>query len=691
LVEVQLSLWLRPKSVVVHGGTAVLKGSARQLVARWRARRPAQRQTSKGSAMGLSVTGLDVTWTDWIDGADPVFLWGLRYHRRPDATELLGIDLLRVGARGITVDLREPAVELRRQGGDRQLEHFAARGATAKVHLGSTDAAQPMAVVSSPQRFSVTIAPTGTATAARGPALRQSLRRFASFVPRLLTEQGKLELTELAVEVTKGHETLRIGPGRLALVRQGDQIQLSFHPGTSQQRTPLALRLNVPLGDGPVEVSLSGGPISFAALGVTEGNLGLVDVARAKLEAETELRLSPDGQTLTASATGKVSGLSLADRRLAEQPLRGVTFSWQGRGEAALDGSRLLVEEAKLSVGRVQVSAKGKLERGSVGTHLYFEGGIPLAACQDLLDSVPEGLLPLVSGMAATGTLRLELMVELDTHQLGKTNVRWKMQDNCHITVVPNAVSPNRFRRPWERRVRGADGQDMIIQSGPGSPNWVPRTAISDYMETGVLVCEDGAFFRHRGFNSEAIANSLRANIKAKRFVRGASTISMQLAKNLYLSRDKTVSRKLQETILTRLLEQELSKDEMMQLYLNVIEFGPGIYGIGPAAAFYFSTTPSDLSLGQALYLASILPNPRRQHFAAGGAVTPGWSGYLRKLMHIAHQRKRISQQELEQGLTEQVVFGVAAPERRAPFGLPFESPNGFTELPLPPDEDEPR
>jgi membrane peptidoglycan carboxypeptidase len=176
-------------------------------------------------------------------------------------------------------------------------------------------------------------------------------------------------------------------------------------------------------------------------------------------------------------------------------------------------------------------------------------------------------------------------------------------------------------------------------------------------METAVLICEDGAFLRHRGFDEEAIRNSIRENFKAGRFVRGASTISMQLAKNLYLSREKTLSRKLQEAVLTELLEQELTKDQIMELYLNVIEFGPGIYGIGPAANYYFNSSPGRLSLGQSLYLASILSNPKHQYFGADGAVTPGWMGYLRKLMQIAVKIHRITDDELKDALTEQVTF----------------------------------
>jgi monofunctional biosynthetic peptidoglycan transglycosylase len=270
--------------------------------------------------------------------------------------------------------------------------------------------------------------------------------------------------------------------------------------------------------------------------------------------------------------------------------------------------------------------------------------------------------------------------------------------NDCRITAVPAPISPQRFASTFAYEAKDESGQSIRIYTGPDTPSWTRYELISRYMEAALLINEDGRFFHHRGFDQEAISNSLRENIKARRFVRGASTISMQLAKNLYLERQKTLSRKLQEAVLTMLLEQELTKQQILELYLNVIEFGPGIYGIAAAAQYYFNTTPAQLSLGQALYLGSILPNPKQSHFDKAGNVSPRWSEYLRKLMHVAKKRELINDQELERGLQEQVAFRVAddpssdsydeaafspdAPEGPGPAGSP--------ESPWPPDLPEP-
>jgi membrane peptidoglycan carboxypeptidase len=176
--------------------------------------------------------------------------------------------------------------------------------------------------------------------------------------------------------------------------------------------------------------------------------------------------------------------------------------------------------------------------------------------------------------------------------------------------------------------------------------------------------------------------NALVADLKAGHVVRGASTITMQLAKNLFLSRDKTLSRKLEEIILADYLESTFTKQEMMELYLNVIEFGPGIYGVTHAAAYYFGRTPAELNLAESLFLASTLPSPLRfAKLAEKPRLSDSWSKRLRDLMLIAAKLRTISPAELEEGLKEEVVFHAPQdppPEPRPPVtGTYFQTTTG--------------
>jgi membrane peptidoglycan carboxypeptidase len=152
------------------------------------------------------------------------------------------------------------------------------------------------------------------------------------------------------------------------------------------------------------------------------------------------------------------------------------------------------------------------------------------------------------------------------------------------------------------------------IVVGSSNPNFTPLNQISPYLQKCVLTSEDPSFFSHRGFINDAFKQSILKNIRTKKFSRGASTISMQLVKNVFLTREKTLSRKLEEILLVYILENNriASKERMLEVYFNVIEWGPNVYGIGEAANFYFNKTPATLTLKECLFLASIVPKPKK-------------------------------------------------------------------------------
>ena len=153
---------------------------------------------------------------------------------------------------------------------------------------------------------------------------------------------------------------------------------------------------------------------------------------------------------------------------------------------------------------------------------------------------------------------------------------------------------------------------------------WVPYKKISIHLRNAVLVSEDSAFFSHSGFDWTQIKESAKKDWDEKRMARGASTITQQLAKNLYLSTSRNPLRKLQEFFISRELEEHLSKERIFEIYLNVIEWGDGIYGIDAASKRYFEKSAADLRPEEAAVLAAMIPNPRR--------YTPGRNGaYLEK------------------------------------------------------------
>jgi len=141
---------------------------------------------------------------------------------------------------------------------------------------------------------------------------------------------------------------------------------------------------------------------------------------------------------------------------------------------------------------------------------------------------------------------------------------------------------------------------------------WVPYSRISIHLKRAIIAAEDAKFLDHEGFDWEGIEKAYQRNLKKGRIVAGGSTISQQLAKNLFLSGERTWWRKAQEAIITVMIETIMTKRRILEIYLNVIEWGNGVFGAEAAARYHFATSAADLRAEQAARLAAIVPSPRR-------------------------------------------------------------------------------
>jgi|GEM_PF-732338 len=140
--------------------------------------------------------------------------------------------------------------------------------------------------------------------------------------------------------------------------------------------------------------------------------------------------------------------------------------------------------------------------------------------------------------------------------------------------------------------------------------SWLPLDSIPKTISEAVLVAEDAKFFEHQGFDLEQIEYALVANHQAGKKARGASTITQQVAKNLYLSKDKELSRKAREAVITLLLEDQLSKERILEIYLNIAQFDEGVFGVKEAARHHFKKEPANLTQDEAINLICLLPSP---------------------------------------------------------------------------------
>lgn len=181
----------------------------------------------------------------------------------------------------------------------------------------------------------------------------------------------------------------------------------------------------------------------------------------------------------------------------------------------------------------------------------------------------------------------------------------------------------------WMRmRVRQAKAQGKELQI---RHTWVPLKQIPATMRWAAIAAEDGNFYQHHGFDWEAIQKANELNEKKERIKRGGSTITQQLAKNLYLSPARSYWRKGREAVITGFMELLLPKERILELYLNSIEFGPGIFGVEEAARHYFGVSARQLSLDQSCQLAAIIPSPL--HYKIGGSYVNHRAGNIARII----------------------------------------------------------
>lgn len=288
---------------------------------------------------------------------------------------------------------------------------------------------------------------------------------------------------------------------------------------------------------------------------------------------------------------------------------------------------------------------------------------IPTMKAQDFISSLPKGLFSHFEGMEAEGSFNYKLHFMYNKNKpkniilnstLNKQGLKILKYGEANLAkingdFVYRAFDNGRLQRP--------------ISVGRG-PNYTPLSHISPFLRHAVLTSEDPSFFSHKGFINEAFKQSIIKNIKTKKFARGGSTISMQLVKNVFLTREKTLSRKLEEILLVYVLENQRisSKERMLEVYFNIIEWGPNVYGIGEASNFYFQKHPSELTLKECLFLASIIPSPKKfmWQFDDEGELRTAYSRHQERLTRLMFQRGILHTQDTLYQLKKLLISGPA-------------------------------
>jgi hypothetical protein len=293
-----------------------------------------------------------------------------------------------------------------------------------------------------------------------------------------------------------------------------------------------------------------------------------------------------------------------------------------------------LADPTRLVVGRVPLTLGGSLDRHGPRLTARLTGeGLTEEAIRL---SVPASALGPLTRLRVRGSFDYRLAFDLDLER--PDSVRFTADVIPHGLALDPALDGldlGRLDQPFLAVIRLPRGRLVPRELSALNPFYRPLGAIDSLLVHAVLANEDGGFFHHRGFNTEAIQLAIAANVKAGAWRRGAGTVTMQVARNLWLGHERTLARKAQEVVLAWVLEHltGLPKRRLLEIYLNIIEWGPEVHGAAEATHYYFDTDPGHVTVDEALFLATVVPAPTkwRYRFAPDGSLRP----FERAQMHF--------------------------------------------------------
>ena len=403
-----------------------------------------------------------------------------------------------------------------------------------------------------------------------------------------------------------------------------------------------------------------GGSVQLPYVPRRFGALVSFDTVQVRLDSK-DFDNDDTGGRLTVRGSLAARGFSLYHPKLASNEIEVKRGSLDfvatlGRGSIALEkGSQITVNKLVLYP---EISVRMKPSRAVSIRVTSAE-----TQANDFFSSLPTGIFDEVRGTTGTGTLTYHLNTSLDMAQVDSLKFDSGLRgNNFHLTSF-GEEDLNKLNTAFQYTAYNDKGDSLrTFAVGPPNPDFVPYNDVSPYLIHAITTAEDPRFFSHHGFMEQAFVKSAIQNIKERRFARGGSTISMQLVKNVFLSRQKTVGRKAEEALIVWLLENAhlASKQRMFEVYLNIIEWGPskyrwpsgkrGVYGVKDAALFYYGKRPGELSLPESLYLASIIPKPKyaRYSFDAYGDLRRSTRYFFRLIADIMATRGLITGNDRE-------------------------------------------
>ena len=373
---------------------------------------------------------------------------------------------------------------------------------------------------------------------------------------------------------------------------------------------------------GSVEAAVSAdGSLWLTGRDLDLRNLPLPPRIRARGRADVELSAASLDDDVLARAEVRVAGVELAWDAIADAPLTGMAAAFDGDLEWR-DG-RLALEDATLHIGPTRTRLRAWVDDALDDPVVSVRSETDPVDCQAALGAIPAALFGPYDRVKATGTAAPTVRLDWPVHRPGALSLKVRaLVTACRITALdarasawPEVEVSGRddvewLTQPFSLRVR--EGTTRPVFVGPASPGFVPLGQLPRYLGAAMYLSEEIGFYGGHGINRGLIQRAFRLNLEGGRFVYGGSTVTQQLVKNLFLTRRKTLARKFQEALIAERVALAVGKNRVLELYVNCIEFGPNVYGVGPAARFYFQKDARALTPKEAVFLAMIKPAPGR-------------------------------------------------------------------------------
>jgi len=365
---------------------------------------------------------------------------------------------------------------------------------------------------------------------------------------------------------------------------------------------------------------------------------GLAGLAPAGLDLTSAIATGTVTATTTADgidATGdlRFEGATLQRDTLSDAPLP-VNTAVRGRvrfstpsGDIQLDGVTI---EPETGVPAGENGSVHPVELEISGTARFADAAVPDRAdlrlalrrtrCMHALLAVPAPARSRLAGLELRGHVEANATLAFDRESPDDVALDVSVDlSDCTAAREAEGANPRDLLRPFVHE--RADG--ARVELGAGRPGYLTFSAIPPVVASAFVAAEDARFYEHSGFDQRQIRNSLAVNLSRGQLLRGGSTISQQLVKNVFLSRERTLARKLEEAVITWRLEQRLSKQQILERYLNIVELAPGVYGVADGARHWFKKPLARLQPREVAFLAALTPAPTTlsKQIAAAGKV----------------------------------------------------------------------